>query len=194
MFTNPFVKANILIDEARQARLADFGLLTIVSDPANDPSSSSCTQGGSVRWMSPELLDSEHFRFARGCPTKSSDCYALGMVIYETIGGKLPFHKYTDLTVVLEVRKGKRPRRLAMFNQTLWTTLKSCWAYDPKDRPSIEHVLRCLETVSNSRSPPTRRRVFLRRRFIGFRDKYSFSRLFSSPSQITIRGPVFVSL
>ena len=139
--------------------------------------------------MSPELLDSEHCRFSRGCPTKSSDCYALGMVIYETMSGNLPFHKYTDLTVVLEVRKGKRPRRLAMFNQTLWNTLKSCWAYDPNDRPSIETILRCLETLSNSRSPPAWRRVSLRRRFIGFRDKRPFSRLFTSPSQFTIRGP-----
>jgi hypothetical protein len=35
------VKANILIDQTGNARLADFGLLTIISDPANHLSSSS---------------------------------------------------------------------------------------------------------------------------------------------------------
>ena len=158
VLTSPLVKANILIDEARQARLADFGLLTIVSDPANVLSSSSCTQCGSVRWMSPELIDTEHPRFGRGCPTKSSDCYALGMVVYETISGKLPFHEYTDLAIFLKVVKGERPRRGAKFKETLWKTLESCWAYNPSDRPSIENVLRCLETISDSRRPFALRR------------------------------------
>lgn len=40
------------------------------------------SSGGTPVWMSPELLDS----FLPGCnvrPTCESDCYALGMVIYE---------------------------------------------------------------------------------------------------------------
>ncbi|KAF9642605.1 kinase-like protein, partial [Thelephora ganbajun] len=49
--------ANILIDQTRHARVADFGLLTVVSDSPNQLSSNSHTQGGTVRWMSPELID-----------------------------------------------------------------------------------------------------------------------------------------
>ena len=37
---------------------------------------------GTFRWMSPELLDPDGFG-SNGCPTRESDCYALGMVIYE---------------------------------------------------------------------------------------------------------------
>lgn len=33
--------------------------------------------------MSPELLDPERFEITECRPTKQSDCYALGMVIYE---------------------------------------------------------------------------------------------------------------
>jgi len=40
------------------------------------------SSGGTFRWMSPELLDPEHFD-SDGRPTRESDCYALGMVIYE---------------------------------------------------------------------------------------------------------------
>ena len=149
--TSSLIKANILVDGTGQARLADFGLLTIVSDPANVLSSSPYTQGGSVRWMSPELIDAEHFRFERGCPTKASDCYALGMVIYEAVSGKLPFHRYTDLTAFVKAVKGKHPRREPVFKENLWRMLKLCWAYDPNDRPSIGNVLRCLEAASNSR-------------------------------------------
>ena len=148
------VKANILIDEAGQARLADFGLLTIISDPANDLPSSARTQGGTVRWMSPELIYPEHFGIEKSRPTKSSDCYALGMVIYETVSGKLPFHEHTDFAVSLKVVGGKRPRRRAKFKESLWKMLEWCWAYRSDDRPSVEDVLQCLETISDSRGPP----------------------------------------
>jgi len=37
---------------------------------------------GTLRWMSPELLDPPRFG-SDGRPTRGSDCYALGMVIYE---------------------------------------------------------------------------------------------------------------
>ena len=37
---------------------------------------------GTIRWMCPELLDTVRFR-ADGRPTRESDCYALGMTIYE---------------------------------------------------------------------------------------------------------------
>ena len=46
----------------------------------------SFTAGGIHRWMSPELLDPEMFGVPESegdRPTKQSDCYALGMVIYE---------------------------------------------------------------------------------------------------------------
>ena len=41
------------------------------------------SSGGTERWMSPELLMPEQFGFSETRPTKQSDCYALGMVIYE---------------------------------------------------------------------------------------------------------------
>ena len=38
--------------------------------------------GGTVRWMSPELLYPARFG-SNGRLSRESDCYALGMVIYE---------------------------------------------------------------------------------------------------------------
>jgi len=46
----------------------------------------SFTGGGTRRWMSPELLDPERLWMPESegnRPTTQSDCYALGMVIYE---------------------------------------------------------------------------------------------------------------
>jgi len=113
------IKANILIDQIGNVRLADFGLLTVLSDPSYQLSSTSHTQGGTVRWMSPELIVPQRFGLENCRRTKSSDCYALGMVIYETISGHLPFHKHTDLIVLMKVLEGERPVRGAGFADCL---------------------------------------------------------------------------
>jgi serine/threonine protein kinase len=50
--------------------------------------------GGTYRWMSPELLDPELFGIPESegdRPTRQSDCYALGMVIYEVRARRSPF-------------------------------------------------------------------------------------------------------
>lgn len=124
-----------------------------MSDPKGLSSSGSYAQGGTVRWMSPELIDPQRFGFQKRRPTISSDCYALGMVIYETISGNLPFHKHTDPTVIVKVLEGGRPLRGVRFTNSLWKMLELCWASQANDRPSIEGVLQCLEMVSNLSEP-----------------------------------------
>ena len=144
------VKANILIDQTGHARLADFGLATIIKDPTNVLTSTTYSQGGSARWMSPELIDPQQFELRQSHPTESSDCYALGMVIYETISGNVSFHEDGDLTVIVKVAQGKRPLRGGKFKKDLWGMLERCWESQPSSRPSIGDVLRCLEAYSNS--------------------------------------------
>ena len=105
--------------------------------------------------MSPELIDPQRFGFKKGCPTKSSDCYALGMVIYEIISGSLPFHEYADLAVFMKVSKGEIPPRGARFTRSLWKVLGLCWASHTNNRPSIKGVLQGLEVASNLSEPPS---------------------------------------
>ena len=85
----PFPKANIYIRNFH-ACIADFGTSTIARmEPWVDNSTISTTplvsftSGGSLRWMSPELLDPKRFNLPDPRPTKESDRFALGMVIYE---------------------------------------------------------------------------------------------------------------
>lgn len=151
------IKANILINEAGNALLADFGLVQITWDPANDLSISDA-KGGTQRWMSPELLDPRTFGLEKFKPTERSDCYALGMVIYETIGGVKPFYKDTGVQVSLKVVQGEHPDRMGTFPDRLWEMTKRCWAYQPADRPDIKEVLECLKAVSNTSEQPSPQR------------------------------------
>ncbi|KAF9785320.1 kinase-like domain-containing protein [Thelephora terrestris] len=146
--------ANILIDQTGNALLADFGFLTIISNTASLFHSSSHAQGGTVRWMSPELLNPQQFGLDASSPTVPSDCYALGMVIYETISGKPPFHKdQLDWAVMLKVLNGELPDRGVEFTDGLWTILERCWTPRAGERPGVGDVLRCLDTYSNLSVP-----------------------------------------
>ena len=147
------LKANILVDGHGHACLADFGLTTIVSDPAYPTISSSLAPGGTTRWMSPERLDPIRFGVKDGRPTRESDCYALGMVILEVLSGEVPFTRdFNELMVMQKVLEGGRPRRPkgaegVWFTDELWETLQRCWLSRPTDRPTVEGVLECLNHV-----------------------------------------------
>jgi serine/threonine protein kinase len=145
-------KANILIDDSGRARIADFGLVTFISDPANTTAPSSTTNGGTTRWMSPELLHPEKFGFKDTQRTRESDCYALGMVVLEVLTGRSPFAGLSEIDVMQKVTGGKSPERPKdqWFTNDLWKTLKQCWSPRPKRRPAVEAVLDCLGRVSSA--------------------------------------------
>ena len=109
--------------------------------------------------MSPELLDPEKFNLKNGRQTRHSDCYALGMVIYEVLSGRAPFFRYHGYAVVVRIANGERPKRPqgeegGWFTDDIWSTLERCWQPSPSDRPSIKLVLHHLEIVSRSSIPP----------------------------------------
>ena len=124
-----FTKVNIMIDKGGGARLADFGLLTIVSESTHAETTTASEGSGTMRWMSPELLDPERFGSTNARPTKESDCYALGMVILEVLTGQAPFPCCNTLTVMRKIVEGERPdrpqgREAMWFTDDLWGLLK----------------------------------------------------------------------
>ena len=147
----PAPKANILINHDGRACLADFSLLTIVSDRLG--AVSSCVEGGEIRWMCPELLDPGRFDLRESRPTKKSDCYMLGMAIYEVLSGQAPFAPLSAIPVICKIMDGECPerpqgKRGALFTDGLWGILELCWKYQPEDRTNARAVLQCLERTS----------------------------------------------
>ena len=71
------MKSNVLIDSNQTARIADFGLTSLLCHPSISISVSAPAWGGTPQWMAPELFDGE------SRPSRESDIYSLGMVIYE---------------------------------------------------------------------------------------------------------------
>jgi len=141
-------KANILIDRSGRACLADFSLLTIASDQSN--AVVSCLEGGTVQWMSPELLYPERFDLVKSRPTEKSDCYAMGMVIYEVLSGQTPFSQSILSATIAKVLEGRRPERPQgeggkPFTDTIWRLLELCWKHQPSDRANATAILAYLD-------------------------------------------------
>ena len=153
------LEANILINHDSHACIADFSLIATIPDQADFISTITRTEGGTLRWMSPELLDPESFGLKKSYPTKESDCYALGMVIYEVLSGQVPFSQCMGHAFLLRVMGGERPERpggaqAVWFTDNLWGLLERCWKRQPHERPTPEALLRYLEGVTQPpRSP-----------------------------------------
>ena len=134
------------------------------------------SSGGTFRWMAPELLDPPHFG-SNGRPTRESDCYALGMVIYEVgwlyssrltlvhqshgqvLTGLRPFHQLCTYEPVPAVLRGERPERpldaeALGFSDELWRLVQLCWDESSATRPTAQQLLNCLLLASPTWVPP----------------------------------------
>ena len=100
--------------------------------------------------MSPELFDPDRFNLATTRPTEKSDCYALGMVIYEVLTGKEPFFNLRRVAAVIHcvLVRGRHPEKPQGFSPDIWEILKRCWEPQPNDRPSLDTVLHFLRDVT----------------------------------------------
>jgi len=144
--------ASILVGNTGAARVAGFGLMTMADPSTALFSESVVSSAGTFCWMSPELLDPSRFG-SNGRPTRESDCYALGMVIYEVLTGRRPFHHLHAFSPIIAVLRGERPAKpldaeSLGFSDKLWELVQLCWSESSSDRPTAQRLLEYLSGIS----------------------------------------------
>ncbi len=131
------MQANILVNDANDAVLSDFGLSRLDSNYFNTFTSS--LEHGCLRWQAPELLfpdtqltpesgqsevEGEDPPASLPNPTPASDVYALGMTALELIMRKKPFSSVVlDAAVVLEIYYNRKPDHGRRVDVEMWPFL-----------------------------------------------------------------------
>jgi len=132
-----FKPSNVILvpsDTKIRAVVTDFGLARAIEPIASETISGLLTTPeqlvGTPPYMAPEQLEGDD-------ATPATDLYALGLVMYEMVTGKLPFSSRTGLGQILWRLKGLPP---------------SPKLYSPDLDPRWEFaIMRCLETSPASR-------------------------------------------
>ncbi len=135
---------NILINEEGVVKITDFGIAIALSETSITQTNSML---GSVHYLSPEQ--------ARGSmATNQSDIYAIGIILYEMLTGKVPFDGVSAVTIALKHFQDEIPSiRIYDKNvpQSLENVVLKATAKEQADRYKTADEMR--EDLSTALSP-----------------------------------------
>eukprot|EP01018_Ginkgo_biloba_P040140 Gb_11687 [translate_table: standard] len=128
---------NLLVDKTWTVKVCDFGLARFKANTFI----SSKSAAGTPEWMAPEVLRDEP-------SNEKSDVYSFGVILWEIVTMQQPWSGLSPAQVVGAV--GFQNRRLLIpqdMNPEIATVIESCWANDPRQRPSFANIMDALKPL-----------------------------------------------
>jgi serine/threonine protein kinase/CHASE2 domain-containing sensor protein len=108
---------NILVDAQGQPKVIDFGVARIVNQELNFNAADTMPGQivGTIRYMSPEQVAGQ-----RSAIDERSDVYALGVILYELLTGKLPYDiAGRTLPEIAKIIGETQPKRPSAYRNTI---------------------------------------------------------------------------
>jgi len=137
--------ANTLVHSDGHAMLCDVGLAkALEGEETQDGLMTLSGFKGSVRWISPEVLNGQARSIA-------SDVWAWGFLILEIMTGKVPYHTVNaDIAVIACILEGTLPKEddfaEVEARNVPWDLLDRCWHRDTSTRVDIDTCCRDIYT------------------------------------------------
>jgi serine/threonine protein kinase len=145
--------ANIFLvehgDETDFVKILDFGLVKNVSDTKTEDLTQTGLFMGSPKYMAPEQIRGDRV-------DARTDIYALGIILYEMVTGKVPFDRPNSVNILMaHVNEEPPPLRQMNPNTEVSPAFEGvifrCMAKDPNQRfGSMDEVLAALKRIGNA--------------------------------------------
>jgi serine/threonine-protein kinase len=138
--------SNIIIDKEGNARIMDFGIARSLKSKGITGTG---VMIGTPEYMSPEQVEGKE-------ADRRADIYALGVILYEMVTGRLPFEGDTPLSIALK-QKTEAPRDPRIFNVQVPLDLShvilKCMEKDRAKRyQSAEEVVSELDKIEKGKT------------------------------------------
>lgn len=135
-------------DEHDFVKVLDFGLVKNVENPGEDLTQAGLFMG-SPKYMAPEQIKGDKV-------DGRTDIYALGIIMYEMLTGKVPFDRPNSVHIMM-AHVNEPPPPMRSINPDIQISPSSeelilrCLEKDPELRyPSMEYLLNSLKTVGGA--------------------------------------------
>ncbi|XP_017292977.1 receptor-interacting serine/threonine-protein kinase 3 [Kryptolebias marmoratus] len=130
--------SNVLLDSSLNAKLTDFGLAKFSQSVTRVSKKDSNEEGGTLSYMPPEAFEISY------SPTRSSDIYSFGILLWSIVTGKQPYANAMSSIVKFRIPQGDRPSLDEIRHQaagraglaTLMELMQKCWDSKPSTRPN----------------------------------------------------------
>ncbi|KAJ7904729.1 kinase-like domain-containing protein [Mycena olivaceomarginata] len=144
--------SNVLINNNGYAVLSDFGLSRALEQHTGY-TTSKCSEAGSLRWSSPELVRPWWFQPEEACvKTLASDVWAFACTVFELLTDTMPYASLPfqiGFKIAQTIDQHITPLEAfaaqpVQIPDRIRATLERCWALQPAERPSMAEVVEML--------------------------------------------------
>lgn len=125
--------ANILVDSSAAVKICDFGVSRSENVQTINPGQQHMV--GTPWYIAPEMVEYRPY-------TTSVDIWSLGCTVLELATGRRPYHELSAMQVLFRMVEDRRPPIPSHISPEAKDFLRSCWIWDPQERPSARDLLR----------------------------------------------------
>ncbi|KZC11250.1 PREDICTED: mitogen-activated protein kinase kinase kinase 7-like [Dufourea novaeangliae] len=126
----------LLVMGGQTLKICDFGT-------ACDLNTYMTNNKGSAAWMAPEVFEGSKY-------TEKCDVFSWGVILWEILSRKKPFDEIggSAYRIMWAVHVGQRPPLIEGCPKPIEDLLTRCWHKSPEERPSMDHVVEIMTTLS----------------------------------------------